>query len=442
MVTTANGAITNATSGNAVLDLFSIIGSARNMDKNELNKMFDLAFHTNPDLAVRVLLWARDIRGGAGERNVPRHLIRHLIDKNPEIASKILPLIPVFGRWDDLFVYLYTPLESKAIDLIATALDEKNALCAKWLPRKGIFAYRIRSGLGLSPKRYRKLIVRLSNTVEQKMSAKMWDKINYSHVPSVAMARYKQAFNRNDFDRYQDFLEAVKNGNTKINASAVFPHDIVRDMSDKQATDLQWKALPDYIPDGVNILPVIDVSGSMGSMTPDCPLGRAVSLGVYCSQRIKGDLKNAFITFSSTPELCYLKGDNIVDIMSDVQRANWGMTTNFQSVFDLILNSNADIGIDYVVVLSDMEFNCCGDKSNFDKIKERFEAAGKVMPKLIFWNLKGRSGNNPVTVLDNGTSMISGFSPAVMKFVFGGEYQSPYETMLDVINVERYNWNV
>lgn len=454
---TANGAATYATSHNACVDLFGISGSARNMDKGTLVRMFDNAYGENPEVAVRIMQWLRDVRGGAGERQAFRNLFAYLIEDHLEIAKRVLVKVPEIGRWDDVLVAVNTPLEPEAFELIRAGLNtpETAGLCAKWMPRQGEVAYKLRKAYSMTPKGWRKMLVALSNTVEQKMCAQRWHEIEYGKLPSKAAAMYQNAFKRNDEARYNKYVEGLQKGTEKINAGAIFPHDVVvsaRKGNDKVATE-QWKALPNYMEEsGENILPMIDVSGSMswtnvgGNPNLTC-LDVALALGIYTSERMGGMFANHYISFSERPVLGKVQGTTLNSRVHNVMGKHVGYSTNFQAAFELILRTAVDYNLaqeempTMILALSDMEFNAAGrGTTNFQAIKRKFQQAGYEMPKLVFWNLNGREGNMPVTVHDSGTALVSGFSPAILKSVLSAKTVTPVDIMLDTVMVDRYNF--
>lgn len=442
---TLNGAPTNYTSFNYCLDLFSVIGSSRYED---LTSLFSKALVENKDLALKILLWARDIREGAGERKTFRNLLKFLVQLDTESVDKIVwqNKIPLLGRWDDLLVLLDTDYKNlqyiKSLILNALLIDN-NGLCAKWMPRKGVLAAKLRELLGWSPKQYRKIIVNLSKTVEQQMSAHQWQNIEYEKLPSIAAKRYQLAFNRHDLERYTQYKEDLKNNKAKINAKAIFPHDIVKSLKngDQEVANQQWKALPNYLESNVEkILTVSDVSGSMEGL----PLDVCVGLTLYLTERLEGVFKNTFITFSDNPELCTVNGD-LIHRVSQLTKANWGMSTDLNAVFRLILDTAVANNVPEqdmptkILILSDMEFNeASSTKTNFEVIKEMYTSNGYKMPSIVFWNLNGRINNLPATQYDN-VALVSGFSPVLVKSVLGGETLNPVEVMLKTVDKERYS---
>lgn len=449
---TANGALTNASSMNKNLDFFFMVGSSRNRD---ITPHFIEALSENLDCAIRILLWARDVRGGAGERSTFRNLFTGLVKLDTKTAARVLNRIPELGRWDDVLVAAGTALEEQAFNMIQSALMNGDALCAKWQPRKGQVANALRKHMKLSPKEYRKLLVSLSNTVEQKMCAQQWQDINYEHVPSVASARYQRAFAKHDPDGYQAYVERLESGDAKINAGAIFPHDVIKGVTNGNAkvAQQQWESLPDYMAQSdERILPMVDVSGSMwcsaGASNTSC-LDVAVALGLYLSERNQGVFKDTFLTFSEKPELVTVRG-TLKQRYDSMSTARWGMNTDIQKAFETVLASAKKHAVPeelmptMILILSDMEFDHCGSSrmsmSAMNMISSQYQQSGYTMPKIVFWNLNARPGNVPVTVDQHGVSLVSGFSPSIMTSLLSNEDFTPLSIMLETVNRSRYDF--
>jgi hypothetical protein len=425
---TTNGMLSHSTTGKHLLDFFFASGASR---KNDLTSLFQAAWKENATLAAKSLFYCRDVRKGQGEREQFRKLVK-FISSDLEMANKFkrnIQFIPEFGRWDDIVELLGTSFENEALQTIKTGLDSGNGLCAKWMPRKGPESIKIRNFLELSPKQYRKLIVSLSKTVEQQMCAKKWNEINYSHVPSKAAKIYQKAFMRNDPKRYQEYADALTKGDktVKINASAIFPHEILFSTNTIQMINNQWKALPDFMKDSKNknILPVCDVSGSMSGL----PMSVCVSLGLYCAERNRGSFKDIIVTFDSNPTFFEVSDSCIVKRKEKLMRAPWGMSTNLEAVFDIMLKRAKDSNLsqedmpDMILIMSDMQFNSCvAFPSNAsDMIRKKYEASGYKVPNVVFWNLNAHLGTNPVKINESGFALVSGFSPSVLKNILSGE---------------------
>jgi len=460
---TENGMVTNSTTLDSVLDLFFVIGAMRpqlNSDEGiqRLISKFEAAYSEDPLLTRKLLFWARDIRQGAGEREAFRILLKHTSERFPKDVILNLPLIAEFGRWDDVFETFGTPVEPFAIGMLIENLQKGNSLLAKWMPRTGgkvstnkkHISNKVRVAMGLTPKEFRKTLVKLTNVVETNMCNKDYANINYSHVPSLAMSRYTNAFKRNDSEGFGSYLESLVKGETKINSGAVYPYDILKNLKRGNSTlsNEQWKALPNFLEGSKErVLPVCDVSGSMETSVSGetTAMDVCISLGLYISERNEGPFKDAFVTFSSRPQLQYLKGD-LYSRFQQLQSSDWGMSTDLEATFEMILNQATKHNVPTdemptaILIMSDMEFNQATRRNNkaLDMIKEKYESSGYTMPKVIFWNLCSRHDNFPVQVGEDNTALISGFSPSILKSVLAGEAMNPISIMLKTLNTERY----
>ena len=446
---TANGMATFDSSKSNLVDLFFQIGASRGKD---LSVPFARALAEDETLALRLLMWARDVRGGAGEREVTRKILQTLEVKNPELLKRVLPHLATYGRWDDLLIFEKNPeIKNAAYDLIHAALKEGNGLAAKWMPRKGVQAAELRAHFGMTPKSYRKMLVNLTKVVEQNMCAQDWSSINYSHVPSVAAARYQAAFKRHNPVGFEKYKAALKTGEAKVNAGAVYPYDVIKSRNfggDDTVIQAQWDALPNYIGEEL-ILPVVDVSGSMdvpvgGNANLTC-LDISLSLGLYLADKNKGPFKDMFLTFSSDTELQKLTG-NLISKLDQIRRSTWGMSTDLNKAFETILEYAVKGKVDaedmpsYVLVLSDMEFNQCAqyDDSALKMIQRKYKNAGYQVPNVVFWNLNAREKNVPVKYNEKGVALVSGFSPSIMASILGAKSLTPENVMLETLNSPRY----
>jgi hypothetical protein len=464
---TENGMTTNSSSLNNCVNLFFQIGAMRGKDKQLLINTFVKAYNENQLTAIRLLFWARDIRGGAGERQIFRDIVKYLAENHKDSIVKNISLFPEYGRWDDLLVLIGTSLEKEALSLIKEGLDAKNSLAAKWCPRPNVSsresrrqAKAIYNFMKLSPKEYRKLIVGLSNTVEQLMCFKNWEAIEYSKLPSKAMSDYMKSFSRNDLARFQAYLTSLEKGETKINAGALYPYDVTKNLrlGVSKGADAQWLALPNYlINNSERLLPVVDVSGSMscsagGSKNVTC-MDVSISLGLYISERNEGLFKDAFITFSARPKLQYLSG-KLSQRYHQLATADWDGNTDLEAVFKLVLgqatknNVPKDQMPTMILILSDMEFDSATGSywgnSNWnptaqEMIENMYADSGYKMPKIVYWNLNSRNKNFPVQYDKQGTCLVSGFSPALLTNLLGGDDLTPLSMMNKVVNSERYS---
>jgi len=464
---TENGMKARQSTANALTDLFFKIGA---MGGKNVIAAWTAARVQDPDLAARVAPWARDIRGGAGERKIFRDILKDLAVRDPDRAMALMRKVPELGRWDDLLVFEDEGvLQYNAFQMIKEALDAGNGLCAKWMPRQGPVAAKLRAHFGWSPKFYRKRLVELTKVVETQMCAKDWDNINFSHVPSVASARYKKAFARHT-EKYKEWAAALVSKDpevresVKVNAGAVYPYDVLKGLYNGYHTNYdkanldhivaQWEALPNYVGDA-SILPLVDVSGSMTSSaggynsksTTTC-LDVAVSLGLYLADKNKGKFKDTFLTFSSKPQLMHLKG-NILDKHHQMCTSKWEMNTNLHAAIQKILDVAVEGSVpqeempSMLLILSDMQFDQCAnyDDSAMQMIARKYAEAGYAMPNIVFWNLNAHD-NVPARFNDKGVALVSGFSPAIVKGVLAADLDdfTPEAIMLKTIMSERYDY--
>ena len=476
---TSNGMRARTTTASAALDLYGSIGASRG--KNILSA-FEAAYREDKDKALRIAQWARDVRGGAGERQLYRDILLWLEVNDVETltTSNLIPNLVEIGRFDDLLIFQTDKVKYSAYTEIAKALNAGNGLCAKWMPRKGPIAIELRQAFSLSPKAYRKGLVALTNVVETQMCARNWNEINFSHVPSVAMSRYLTAFHRNAPEAMATYKEALSknDGTAKVNASAVYPYEIIkmlggaRDLAGyggyttnypqymrgfdqpqyqfNQVAQSMWDALPNYM-GNKNVLAIVDNSGSMQTGIHDSrvtAMDVATSLGLYAAEKSTGAFKDLSIGFSDNAAFVSLSGP-LNERLEQMCRAPWGQSTNLHSVFTLILEhaiSNRVPAADMpatLLILSDMQFNSCvrHDDSAMQMIRRTYEDMGYEMPQVVFWNLMDY-GNKPVKFNDTGVALISGFSPAIMEAVLsdGLESFTPENVMLKTIMKPRYNW--
>ena len=496
LTTTWNGAKSYATVNNPLVELF--FKSVRNIPctdyrcikvkkgKNEiedssvsdesktLEHYFNLAWDSDPLRTLKFVFYLRDCRGGKGEKKLFRALVRHMRERGlSHHLEANLNLIPFYGSWKDVPICFFgTALEEQAITLIADQLrkdisTERPSLCAKYAPSEGgaidkkhHAAYKIASKLGATPTRYRKhYLVPLRsklNIVERDMCSNNWSEIEYEKVASIAGSRYKAAFNCHDEQRYKEYLAGVQRGEKKMNTSVLMPYQIVSPYLDSSPRDetieAQWTAfLADRRakwPGDVNVLPLIDVSGSMFSHIKPSPCDVSVSLGIVFSLLNSSEqYRGKFITFSSTPELLSISttGDSLHEQVNYIKGTNWGGNTDFQKVFDLILNVATTFRIpqeqmpQILLVLSDMQFDSADSSSNWESIGRKYKEAGYRRPTIIFWNLNGRSSDYPIPSYDvPDCALLSGFNDNIMYSLLDGTIPSPLEIVHNALDNDRY----
>jgi hypothetical protein len=497
---TANGAVTNKSSLSECVDYFGLAGGLRS-DPEKAVELFTNAYAEDPNSAMKILFYLRDIRQGQGERRHFRQAWDWLMLGHPTISPiqlnntrNNLYHIPEFGRWDDLLRLVKYPKLTIGIEILVREVLEADlynsdfynketgiyltefgyiadkdkdaipgdvSLLAKWMPSLTASNKDAKQSakdwctrLNLTQKQYRKMLKHLRshiNVVEQKMCSKDWSDINYSQVPSQAMLRLRKAFFKNDEERYKAYLEALENGETEVKAGTLYPYQLVEKvlsynfcLSDEELKliNAQWLALPEYTDKKQNILTVCDVSGSMEyAENGPRPLDVAVSLTMYLASRCSSPLwANRFITFSDDPEFVQINPMHSMSEQAErINVANWGMNTDIQATFDLILdaaieNKSADMP-DTIIIVSDMEFDHCNrGYTNFQLIDKKFKNAGLQRPNLVFWNVNasGSDNNVPVTVNDQGVALVSGFSPSIMQMCFSGDL-SPESCLREIV---------
>lgn len=484
--TTLNGAKTHSSTGDACLDLFAVAGGMRYRKPSDLKNMFTRAYIENPELAMKLLFYIRDIRGGMGERKIFRILLRHVAFQWPESAKKNIHLIAKYGRFDDLLCLLKTPVQKQAVDLISQQLQEdwkaverrENgehdapvSLLAKWLPsanassRKTQDNARILSNaLGMDEKSYRKMLSRLRAhccLTERYLARGQVEKIKYETVPSSAMLKYRDAFARRDKERFHTYLDEVANGTKKMNSDILFPYEILRPyfkdsyygisygckVKGMDVLEALWNNQHIEVAE-TNAISVIDTSGSMYWSLGDGPLPALISqaLGLRFAECCKGPFKNHVITFESNPHLIELQGKTLRDKLMYLQSLPWGGSTNLEAVFDLILRTAVNAGAtqeempSVLYIISDMEFNCAfrnPDKTIYENAREMFEVFGYQLPAVVFHNVNSWQTQAPVTAHTKGAALMSGAGVASFKEKFDGN-MTPMSHMLKVLNSKRY----
>ena len=483
---TENGAVGYRTTGKNLLDLNFAVASLRGVSDEKIIERFKKAYFDDKILAIKWLFFARDIRGGLGERRLFRTAMKYLAKYDANFIASVIPLIAEYGRFDDMWIFLDTDLSLTVLNCVGKQLrsDIKNmrdnkpiSLLAKWLPSVNAsssetkrYAKKIVRFFGISERKYRKLLSELReylDVVERKMSSNKWGDINYETVPSRANLIYNDAFLRNDEKRRREFLSKLEKGETKINSSVLYPHDIVHKYTNTAlygfrinnydaAIESMWKSLPDVVQENGNTIVVADGSGSMTWRVGNSNISAlevANSLAIYFAERSSGEFKDKYITFSKSPQLVdFGQADSLRDKLSIAMAHNEVSNTNIEAVFDLVLNtaiknkmSQKDIPAN-ILIISDMEFDQAtydpeagykGLSRLFDTIKQKYEYAGYKIPRLVFWNVDSRTNTIPVRENDMGVALVSGFSVNICKMVMSGK-TDPYECLLETINSERY----
>lgn len=463
---TENGAIALNTTSDARLDLFSTIGALREADKNRIETLFAEAYAQDKLFATKIAFYARDIRGGLGERKTFRTLIRYMAEHHPEALRPNLDLIGVFGRYDDMYSLIGTPLEDDMWAAMKKQFEEDLehlrdgsaiSLLAKWIKTADASSKETRKlgiltaqKLGYPVYNFKRIVRSMRKqigVVESLMSAGKWDEIKYPEVPSRAMMIYRKAFMKHDEVRFNEFIGKVEKGETKINASTLFPYDIVEKFLYKgessKVLEAQWKALPDYVEEGSNVLIMADVSGSMMGR----PMATSIGLAMYFAERNTGAYHNMFMTFSADPQIVLLKGETLEQKIKNMSRAELYNNTDLKAAFVKVLDIAEKNHIPQeempkaIIVISDMEIDFCGNRdwSFYDKMAHKFAKAGYVIPNIIFWNVNSRHDVFHADHNRKGVQLASGQSVTVFKQILQNLGYNPVEAMENTINSERYD---
>lgn len=477
-----NGANGFKSTMDANLDLYTRAGTMRFSDSRSIVELFHDALVEDKELAMKNLFFIRDVRGGMGERKVFDDVIEHLVKNDNNLFKQVVHLIPEYGSYGDLRKIVGNPnlsseevkeatklmISRLKVDVLKLNVGEKDiSLCAKWMPTVGsknpvhkLAISRLLKEADLTEKSYRKVVSALRaelNLVETKLTKKQTDEIDYSQVPSQAFKKYTGAFFRNDEERFEEFLNKANEGEVKVNASTIHANQLVAKYMYSRGVDkaieAQWKNLPELDNKAPNVLSMVDVSGSMTGT----PMEVAVALGVYLSEQTEGAFKDNFLTFSQRPELVSLENETTLhDKVQKTMRSDWGMNTNLEAAFDMILNTAVRYNLpqedlpEILFVLSDMQmdgdfFGRAADITFLEGMKQKFESHGYKIPHITWWNISNSSsGALPVTKFEKNVSTLSGFSQSLFNTILNLdmdalENYTPASVMLETLNGERYS---
>lgn len=501
LTVTENGAYAHRTTYESLLDCNYGVSAAR-WNTDDLLEKWKEAYNSNGITAMCWLFYLRDCRGGLGERRSFRCLFTEFVNKNPELAVAFIPLVPVYGRWDDL-VYTFMKCDQEHMkteiseylknrlvydlnmvnDPTFNMLSSNVSLCAKWMPSENASsaetkeaARALRKAFKWTPRQYRKSLSSLRkylNVVECNISSKNYSDINYGEVPSKASMNYSSAFGRNDPERYAEYIQKCLDGNGKINVSGINPYEVVRRAAsdpDSMFYNLMWESLLEKgFPDSDRFgkaLCVIDTSGSMENTVPSTSvsyLDMAISLGLYFSSKMKGVFEDKMITFSHDPSWIDVGRCKTLSEKYDyIRRSSWQMNTDIVKVFDLILNAALDDSVkpedmpDTLLIVSDMQFDSCIEYIReipfhdlpgncitrtvtlFDNISSFWHEHGYKLPKLVFWNVGGSGTTIPMIECGDNGVALISGFSQNAAKVADTDQKDPLLALLEVLNGDRY----
>ena len=471
---TENGANTYVSTRSECLDLFATIGALRNTTDEDIINRFVKAYAENAELAMKMLFFARDIRGGLGERRVFKVILKYLAVSEPLSVRKNIENIAEYGRYDDLLALMDTPVEKEASDYIEKTLradmealaqdgeDAKVSLLAKWLPSINASgrdtvrnAKKIARAMKMTDSEYRKVLSALRaqiKIIENNLREKDYS-FDYEKQASKALYKYRRAFIRNDGERYRSFIQKAKEDPTVMNTGTLTPYDVIAPVikraeiteDERSAMDATWNALENYA-GSENSLVVVDGSSSMYWGINTSPAAVAQSLGIYFAERNTGAFHNHFITFSNRPRLVEIKGRDIVEKVRYCMGFNECSNTDLEKTFMLILNTAVRNNLkqsdmpEKLYIISDMEFDTCAKNSgmtNFENAKAEFERRGFKLPQVVFWNVNSRNTQQPVEMNEQGVALVSGCNPQIFSMLKDGNFE-PYKFMMSVLSSKRY----
>jgi len=385
--------------------------------------------------------------------------------------------------------------------------SDKPSLLAKWLPREGsqytwlfkmlacnYFTEYLESAKikkdGLVKERaikkammdYRKVcsqINKVLDTTQVKQCGKEWSQINPNKVTSITMNKQKKAFlnvkkdgsQRSELEdrvkcaeNFNEYIAKIVKGEVEAKGARIGIVDFVKSayrlnsneqLNEIQLLNAQWENNSKQIGALGKFIAMVDVSGSMSGD----PMDAAIGLGIRVAE--KSSLGNRVMTFSQTPTWVNLDSESesgFVNKVHKVHNADWGMNTNFYAALQLILEaiktakmSAEDVKDMVLAVFSDMQIDQADNKfgSLYSNIEKLYAETGVAIcgkpykpPHILFWNLR-HTGGFPNLTTQSNTSMLSGFSPAMLN-VFceqgleGLQQFTPWTTLMTCLANERY----
>jgi len=464
--TTQNGAasIDQITFGSDLVAYF--FKALRDANLEQLREYLRNIWEDSPMDCVKVIFWTRDFRGKSGckgERKVFIDAMTWLSEEHPETFEKLLKFVPEYGRWKDLLELWWTKPEAIGhlfVDQLRKDKADMDAgrsvsLCAKWFPTErcsldkkfGIYSI-IAKEMGLTSRLLRKdYLVPLrakAEVVESIMPE--WEKIDYSHVPALAMKNLRNAFLKHDEERFQAYLLSVQRGEAKINTGTLYPYQMInsymKGCNVDQTLEVMWKDFVEKVrAKGTlkNVIPVCDVSGSMDGL----PMEVCISLGLLLSEINTGTFASKVFTFHQHPTLFTVQGETLLDRVKCLMRAPWGGNTNFQATVDLLLQELKKTGSTEqhtIVVFSDMQFDQADNRyqTNHSAMVQKFVKAGIPFPRIVYWNLRGNTVDFPTCSWDQNVALVSGFSGNTFDLFLDAPVINPYLIVRKAIDNPRY----
>jgi hypothetical protein len=480
MIVNEKGALSLATTNNACVDLFFKMNQDLHQNPNFV-EWIDNSWEESPLDTMKIIFQSRDCRGGKGTKKTFINAMKYLSYEHPEWVEQNMSIIPTFGRYKDWIELINDKTRYQIIYLICKQLKEditnmnegkSISLLAKWIPSerkklnknnnitktitKQLYGEHEKEPYKRFRKEYLTPLRYYLKIVENYMCSNRWEEIDFSIVPSCAMNRLKNAFQKHTPEKFADWLNAVKEGKSKINAKQLQPHELAKHYingSDyDEVIELQWQQIVENTSKLGNFedsIVLSDVSGSMEGV----PMEVSIALGILISSLTVEPFRNTVISFHTNPTV-HIIPDSCTTLQQKVEsmkQVPWGGTTDLYKVFELILNRAKQYGLNpnqmpkRLYILSDMQFdtaidNTYSNNTVFESIEYMYSKTIYKRPDIIFWNLRSDTTIDfPVSESQNGVATISGFSPSILKNILNGDEITPYTIMRNVIDDERYS---
>jgi hypothetical protein len=439
------------TTNNANLDLF--IQLVRGIDKKVLINLLNKSWEMDKLKTMAIIFNSRDRLKGKKEKEISNFCLLWLKQNYNNIYKhNILTYINKYGCWNDLnYIINKTVNNNFEYKLFAMqlkkdkeALNENNeiSLCSKWVINSNTnktikIARYLFDNIKNYHERYRKeYLIPLRQKlelIETKICKNNWENIDYNKIPAGALNYYKKLFVKKDNEKYSNFLKDVANNKRELKITGLLPHNIIKsylynpDTNIDETLELQWKTLVSSYNnddnDDNNILPIIDVSGSMFQKTNNViPITVSIALGLLLAEINKGIYHKKMITFSESPRLIEITGETLKEKITNIRNSEVGLNTDFLKIADLII----DMNIKRLICFTDMQFD---SGQNHQLFIDKFKNNNLPVPELIYWNLSGKYNNFPINNEDTNTSIISGFSEQLLKIIMDKNKINPEQIM-------------
>lgn len=419
---TENGDVSYKSTGNNLTDLlFMTAFFEKNLDQVKIGT-------TEKEQIFSMFI--RDPRFGLGRRDLGRELMK----QSGVSANDVI----VAGRYDDL----YHIATNEFIEKLHIELTNGNELAKKWMPRLTGKDKRIAKALcqlwGITEKEYRALI-KTDKTVEYKLSYAekqdgtplnelfkqgeykhpLVDTINFEQVPSLAMHKYLNTFStREDLkDRFAEYIQAVKENKAKVNTSTATVVDAHKTATrstsavENNADVIAKKTVENATLNvEMNCIPILDTSGSMGWLGHGGLIDKATAVAHALSTH-STYAPNQLISFSSYPKLMKIKGETLKEQYQSMYTGDCS-NTDFGKVMNIL--SKLKTYPEYLVVLSDMEFDYGSNQSKEETMKIFKDHGAET--KIIWWNFNDR--NKTVPEFDEyGNIYLSGYNLQILRLL-------------------------